>query len=306
MLRFLVALGTLLTSAGVTSALLVPAPVPTVVALHGPNAHPAAVIPASYTTMTPTIACAMTYRPIPPDLHRDFAGSIDAGAPSFDVTFPIERADLVDHVIVRFATDWGGPLATHRVHLEDGAHRVLRDEEGKTLALTGAPTSGKFVARLTGAALLGVEGVRATVDVHYAERMQWSRAPVEWTFVADVPPMGGEARVPLDVERAVPSDVKVWLREGPLTNADVRLLDELGNSVHEQRVQGIAPAGGIVAGWPLDPRENARSSLSIRDAGASAPSQFVVALTATLMPPESRVGCASSMSYAPQAVEMAR
>ena len=170
MLRLLVALGSLLATAGITGVLVGAAPT-TSVPLHGPARYdPTTPTTVNVTpSMTSTISCAILIAPTPPDFHRDAVGTLDATQPTFEVAFPVERADLVDHIIVRFATEWGGPAARHTVRLEDGLHRALRDEEGKTLALAGATVAGKYVARLTGSGIVGVESVRATIDVHYAE-----------------------------------------------------------------------------------------------------------------------------------------
>lgn len=312
MLRLLVALGSLLTTAGITGVLM-DAP-STGVPLAGPARHTPDMPTAVNVTpaMTTTASCAILVAPTPADFHREAVGTLDATQSSFDVAFPVERTDLVDHVVIRFATEWGGPAARHSVRLEDALHRTIRDEEGKTLALTSAPVAGKYVARLTGSGIVGVESVRATIDVHYAApapstARPWTAhagaAPVEWAFMTDALPVAGDARVPLQVEHARPLDLKVWLLDDAFTNADVRVVDELGNALHEQRVQGLAPSGGPVLTWSLADGRDAARTVLIHDDGGSVPGRFLVALTVLPDPPALTYGCAAAAPPQPYAMD---
>jgi hypothetical protein len=267
MLRLVLALVALLSSAGATATLLSPGPH---ITEHTPTTTPARneTTIREYPMPPVTMACgAPPAPPLPRDERMVLTAQLDPRAPSFDARFPVVDARRLDHVLVDFALDGGGlPAGSVHAELLDGQGRILKENEGTSLAIDRAPAPGTFTARIASDAPVS-QSVRATIVVHYAD------APAngdrsDWVWWLRTPGPSASARGGLDVQGATPVDLKVgWVDAPPLADDRVSVIDAYGNPTRTQEWDSTLAAGGSGA-FHLALGDEA---LELRDMGFSPP-----------------------------------
>jgi len=275
MLRLVLVLVALLSSAGATATLLSPH-------AHAPADEPRPARPAVREwNLTPTMTCmAPPTAPPPRDERMTVSGTLDPRSPSFEARFPVLDVLHLDHVLVDFSLDGGLRAGALHAELVDGQGRILKTNEGTSLAIDRAPAAGTFTARLTSDAPVS-EAVRALVVVRYAampadgDRSVWS-----WQLRTSAP--GASARGALGVDGATPTDLKAgWVDAPPLADDRVSVLDAYGNPTRAQEWYATLPSGGS-GEFPLALGDEA---LELRDMGFSPPHGVQVVEIAQPAPP---------------------